>query len=219
MLVGKVMTAAEAVNHVKDGDVLMIGGFLQGGSPETLVGALLHTNARDLTIISNDTGKADTRTIELQRQGRVIRVYASYIGYNAETGRMLMENPQSVELVPQGTLAERIRAAGAGIPAFFTPVGVGTVIAETRQSMVLHGREYLMEEALPGDVAFVRATIADEMGNCFMRGTTKNFNAIMPAACRYAIVEAEQIVPVGALDPELVTVPGIFIDAVVQAEG
>ncbi|MDL2318228.1 3-oxoacid CoA-transferase subunit A [Eubacteriales bacterium OttesenSCG-928-A19] len=215
----KLMTATEAVSHVKDGDVLMIGGFLQGGSPETLVGALLESSATNLTIVSNDTGTADTRTIELQRQGRVSKVYATYIGANVETGRMVIENPDSVELNPQGTLAERIRAAGAGIAAFLTPVGVKTVVERGRKTVSLDGREYLMEEALPGDVAFVRATIADTMGNCFMRGTTKNFNAIMPAACKYAIVEAEKIVPAGELDPELVTVPGIFIDAIVEVEG
>lgn len=211
-------TLQEAVSHVKDGDVLMIGGFLQGGSPESLVGALLDTQAKELTIVSNDTGTANTNTIRLQQQGRVKKVYATYIGANVETGRMVIENPDSVELNPQGTLAERIRAAGAGIPAFLTPVGVKTIVERGRETVKLGGREYLMEEALHGDAAFVRATVADEFGNCYMRGTTKNFNAIMPAACKYAVVEAETIVPVGELDPELVTVPGIFIDAVVQAE-
>ncbi len=215
----KMTTAREAVSKVKDGDVLMIGGFLQGGIPETLVAALLETDARDLTIVSNDTGTADTHTIKLQQQGRVQKVYASYIGANTETGRMVIENPQSVELNPQGTLAERIRAAGAGIGAFLTPVGVKTIVERGRSPMVLHGRTYLLEEALHGDVAFVHATVVDEQGNCFMRGTTKNFNAIMPAACKYAIVEAERIVPAGGLDPELITVPGIFIHAIVKAEG
>lgn len=211
-------TVQEAVSHVKDGDVLMIGGFLQGGSPETLVGALLETNAKDLTIVSNDTGTANTKTIKLQQQGRVKKVYATYIGANVETGRMVIENPESVELNPQGTLAERIRAAGAGIAGFLTPVGVKTIVERGRETVKMNGREYLLEEALHGDVAFVHATVCDEYGNCFMRGTTKNFNAIMPQACAYTIVEAEKIVPVGELDPELVTVPGIFVDAIVQAE-
>lgn len=214
----KLTTAEAAVSRVKDGDVLMIGGFLQGGSPEMLVGALLNTSAANLTIVSNDTGTGATRTIELQKQGRVKKVYATYIGANVETGRMILEDPASVELNPQGTLAERIRAAGAGIAAFLTPVGVKTIVERGREPVTLHGRQYLMEEALHGDVAFVHATVADTAGNCFMRGTTKNFNAIMPAACKYAVAEAERIVPEGELDPELVTVPGIFIDAVVQAE-
>lgn len=215
---GKLTTIQDAVSRVRDGDVLMIGGFLQGGSPETLLGGLLETSAANLTIVSNDTGTGALRTILLQRQGRVKKVYATYIGANAETGRMILEDPDSVELNPQGTLAERIRAAGAGIAAFLTPVGVKTIVERGRPTVTMHGREYLMEEALYGDVAFVRATVADTSGNCFMRGTTKNFNAIMPAACRYAVAEAEQIVPAGELDPELVTVPGIFIDAIVQAE-
>ncbi len=215
----KLMTAQEAVARVKDGDVVMVGGFLQGGSPEMLVGALLDGKAKDLTIVSNDTGTANTKTIQLQQQGRVKKVYATYIGANVETGRMVIENPESVELNPQGTLAERIRAAGAGIAAFLTPVGVKTIVERGRETTWLNGREYLMEEALHGDVALVHATIADETGNCFMRGTTKNFNAIMPAACKYAIVEAEKVVPAGELDPELVTVPGIFIDAIVRLEG
>ena len=215
----KLMTAKEAVSRVKDNDVVMIGGFLQGGSPEALVGALLETGAANLTVVSNDTGTASGNIIKLQLQGRVSKVYASYIGANPETGRMVMENPESVELNPQGTLVERIRAAGAGIAAFLTPVGVKTIVERGRKTVVLNGREYLMEEALHGDVGFVRASVVDSVGNCFMRGTTKNFNAIIPPACKFTIVEAEKIVPAGELDPERITVPGIFIDAIVRAEG
>ena len=215
----KIKTAKDAVSRVKNGDVVMIGGFLQGGSPEALISALLETNAADLTIVSNDTGTANSNIIKLQLQGRVSRVYASYIGANPETGRMVIENPESVELNPQGTLAERVRAAGAGIAAFLTPVGVGTIVERGRKTITLNGREYLMEEALHGDVGLIRASVADTLGNCFMRGTTKNFNAIIPPACKYTIVETEKIVPVGELDPELITVPGIFIDAIVRVEG
>ena len=215
----KITTAKEAVSRVKDHDVVMIGGFLQGGSPEALIGALLETSAANLTIVSNDTGTASSNIIKLQLQGRVSKVYASYIGANPETGRMVIENPESVELNPQGTLAERVRAAGAGIAAFLTPVGVQTIVERGRKTVALNGREYLMEEALPGDVGLIHATVADTHGNCFMRGTTKNFNAIIPPACKYTVVEAEKIVPAGELDPELITVPGIFIDAIVRLEG
>ena len=210
-------TAQEAVIHIQDGCRLLVGGFLQGGSPETLIDALLETKATDLHIISNDTGNANTKTIQLMKQGRVKRVTASYIGLNPETISMRLNNPDSVELCPQGTLAERVRAAGAGIPAFFTPTGVGTIVEQGKKKTELDGREYLMEKALKGDVALIHATIADTSGNCFMRGSTKNFNAIMPAAADYCVVEAEQIVEVGELDPELVTVSGIFVDAVVKA--
>ena len=215
----KIMTAKEAVSFVKDRDLIMIGGFLQGGSPEALIAALLETDATDLTIVSNDTGTANSNIMKLQLQGRVSKVYATYIGANPETGRMVIENPDSVELNPQGTLAERIRAAGAGIAAFLTPVGVKTIVERGRETVELNGREYLMEEALHGDVGFVRASVVDTLGNCFMRGTTKNFNAIIPPACKFTVVEAGKIVPAGELDPELITVPGIFIDAIVRAEG
>ncbi len=211
-------TAAQAVSHIQDGCQLMIGGFLQGGSPETLIAALLQTKAKNLRIISNDTGTAQTLTFQLMRQGRVSHVAASYIGANPETIRMRLEDPQSVELNPQGTLAERIRAGGAGIPAFLTPTGVGTIVEEGKQKIELDGREYLLETALRADVALVHAAVADTYGNCFMRGSSKNFNTIMATAAEYCIVEAEKIVEVGELDPELVTVSGIFVDAVVKVE-
>lgn len=217
-MMDKRMTAAQAVSHIQDGCKLMIGGFLQGGSPETLVAALLKTQATNLQIVSNDTGTVDTHTVQLMRQGRVCRVTASYIGANPETIRMRLEDPKSVELNPQGTLAERIRAGGAGIPAFLTPTGVGTVVEEGKQKIELNGREYLLETALHADVALVHAAIADTYGNCFMRGSSKNFNAIMATAADYCIVEAEKIVEMGELDPELVTISGIFVDAVVKAE-
>ncbi|MEG1560476.1 MAG: CoA transferase subunit A [Clostridia bacterium] len=214
----KVTTVKSAVSHVKNGDVLLVGGFLHGGSPEFLLSALLETEALDLTIVSNDTGTENTNTIKLQRQGRVKKVYASYIGANQETGRMLMEDENSVELCPQGSLAERIRAGGAGIAGFLTPVGVNTIIEKGKQKIELDGKAYLLEKPIRGNVAFVHATIADEMGNCIMKGSTKNFNAIMPAAADYTIVEAEEIVPVGDLDPDHITVPGIFVKAVVKVE-
>lgn len=217
-MINKVMTAKEAVSRVKDGDTLLIGGFLQGGSPEHLLSALLETSASSLTVISNDTGTANTNTIKLQQQGRVKKVYASYIGANSETGAMLMSDEESVELCPQGSLAERIRAGGAGIPAFLTPVGIGTIVERGKKKMELNGREYLMETALRGNVALVHATVADEFGNCYMKGSTKNFNAIMPPAADYCVVEAEKIVKVGELDPELITVSGIFVDAVVEVK-
>lgn len=217
-MINKVMTAKEAIARVKDGDTLLIGGFLQGGSPEHLLAALLETKASGLTVISNDTGTADTNTIKLQQQGRVKKVYASYIGANAETGAMLMNDENSVELCPQGSLAERIRAGGAGIPAFLTPVGIGTIVERGKKKVELDGREYLMETALRGDVALVHATVADEFGNCYMKGSTKNFNAVMPPAADYCVVEAEKIVKVGELDPELITVSGIFVDAVVEVK-
>jgi acetate CoA/acetoacetate CoA-transferase alpha subunit len=217
--VNKITTAAEAVKMVKDGDTLLVGGFLMAGSPETLIKALLEdSTAKDLTVVSNDTGTTDSNMIKVMKQGRVTKVHASYIGSNPMTGQMLIDDPNSVTLYPQGTLAEKVRCGGAGIAAFYTPVGVGTVIEEGKEKRTFDGRDYLLETALRGNVAFVKATVADKFGNCFMRGSTKNFGALMARAADYVIAEAKQIVDVGELDPELVTLPGIFIDALVQSE-
>ena len=213
------MTAVQATEKIKDGDVLLVGGFLKSGSPETLIKAILEgSEAKDLTVVSNDTGMADTRMIELMRTGRVTKVHASYIGANQMTGKMLIDDPSSVTLYPQGTLAEKVRCAGAGIAGFYTPVGVGTIIEVGKEKRTFDGREYLLETALRGHVAIIKATIADKNGNCFLRGSTKNFGALMARAADYVIAEAQTIVEVGELDPELVTIPGIFIDALVQSE-
>ena len=213
----KLTTAREAVSRIKDGDVIMVGGFLRGGSPETLLAALLGHDACDLTIISNDSGTESTNTFKIMQQGRVKHVKASYIGANPLTGQMLLDDPDSVELCPQGTLAERIRCGATGIAGFLTPTGVGTSVEKGKRIIELDGRNYLLETALHANVSLVHATVADESGNCFMRGSTKNFNALMPGAADYVIVEAERIVPVGELSPESVTVPGILIDAIVKA--
>lgn len=215
----KLMTAAEAVEQIKDGDTLLVGGFLMAGSPETLIKSLLeNSTAKNLTVISNDTGTADSMMIKLMREGRVSKVYASYIGANPVTGQMLIDDPSSVMLFPQGTLAEKIRCGGAGIAAFYTPVGVGTVVEQGKEKRTFDGRDYLLETAVRGHVAIVKATVADKAGNLFMRGSTKNFGAIMARAADVVIAEAQKIVEVGELDPELVTVPGIFIDALVPSE-
>ena len=215
----KIMTVREAVKQIKDGDILLVGGFLMAGSPETLIRAILETSdVKDLTVVSNDTGIATSYMIKLMQTGRVTKVHGSYIGANPMTGQMLIDDPNSVTLYPQGTLAEKIRCGGAGIAGFYTPVGVGTIIEEGKEKRVFDGKEYLLETALRGNVALVKATVADKSGNLFLRSTTKNFNAIMPRAADFVIAEAKKIVEVGKLDPELVTVPGIFVDAVVQSE-
>ncbi|NLA86962.1 MAG: CoA transferase subunit A [Clostridiales bacterium] len=215
----KLTTPEEAVKKIKDGDTLLVGGFLMAGSPETLIKALLETSKADnLTVVSNDTGVADSNMIKVMKQGRVKKVHASYIGGNPMTGQMLIDGPDSVTLYPQGTLAEKIRCGGAGIAAFYTPVGVGTVIEDGKEKRAFDGRDYLLETAMRGDVAFVKATVADKFGNCYMRGSTKNFGALMARAADYVVAEARKIVEVGELDPELVTLPGIFVDALVQSE-
>ena len=215
----KITTAAEAVKKVNDGDTLLVGGFLVAGSPETLIKALLElSDAKNLTVVSNDTGMADMNMNKVMQQGRVSKVHASYIGGNPLTGQMLIDDPDSVTLYPQGTLAEKIRCGGAGIAGFYTPVGVGTIIEDGKEKREFDGREYLLETAMRGNVAFVRASVADKAGNLFMRGSSKNFNVIMARAADYVVAEAKEIVEIGDLDAELVTVPGIFVDALVQSE-
>lgn len=215
----KLTTPGEAVKRVRDGDTILVGGFLMAGSPETLIKALLETStAKDLAIVSNDTGTADSNMIKVMKQDRVARVFASYIGANPVTGQMLIDDPDSVTLYPQGTLAEKIRCGGAGIAAFYTPVGVGTIIENGKEKRAFDGKDYLLETAIRGNVAFIKATVADKFGNCFMRGSTKNFGALMARAADFVVAEARKIVEVGELDPELVTLPGIFVDAIVQSE-
>jgi acetate CoA/acetoacetate CoA-transferase alpha subunit len=217
--VDKISTAEQAVSHVKNGDVIFVGGFLTAGSPETLIKALhLSGTAKDLTVVSNDTGMAHTNMIKFMETGRVIKIYVSYIGANQLSGQMLINDSSSVILVPQGTLAEKIRCGGAGIPAFYTAVGVGTVIERGKEKRFFDDKEFLLETALRADVAFVKATVADKFGNLYMRGSTKNFGALMARAAEYVVAEASNIVEVGELDSELITVPGIFIDAIVQSE-
>ncbi|NLB60898.1 MAG: CoA transferase subunit A, partial [Clostridiales bacterium] len=176
----KVTTVKEAVKRLKSGDTLLVGGFLKSGAPETILeGVLNHNDATDLTIVSNDSGTVEMNTIKIMQQGRVKKVIASYIGLNPATGQMLMDNPDSVELCPQGTLAERIRAGGAGIVAFYSPVGVGTIVENGKEKRNFNGKDYLLETSLRGNVAFIKATIADKAGNCFLKGSTKSFNSVM----------------------------------------
>ena len=215
----KLMAAADAIGRIKDGDTLLVGGFLKCGSPETLLKALLEQSAaKNLTIVSNDTGTAETKLIEVMRQGRVTKIHSTYIGANPMTGQMLIDDPESVTLHPQGTLAEKIRIGGSGIAGFYTRVGVGTVVEKGKEKRVFDGKEYLLETSLRGDVALIKATVADKSGNLFLRGATKNFNVIMAQAADYVIAEAMKIVEVGELDPELVSVPGIFVNALVASD-
>lgn len=212
----KITTAAEALSHIKDGDTVMIGGFLQGASPEYMLSQWIDHPARHLTLVNNDMGKATTNLVKVMENRRADKLICSFIAQNPVGQVMIGEDPKSVELVPQGTLAERVRCGGAGIPAFYTPTGVGTIVAEGKEVREFDGREYLMERALRGNVAIVHAAVVDEFGNCFMKGTGKNFNALMPMACDYVVVEAGKVVPVGELDSELITVSGIYVHAIVE---
>ncbi|WP_077610975.1 CoA transferase subunit A [Clostridium sp. Marseille-P2415] len=213
----KLMTAEEAVSKVKDGDMLMVGGFLAGGHPENLVSALVKTNsAGNLAIVSNDTGTPELSIYQLVKSGRVKQIFASYIGSNPETGRLLMTGEAKVQLFPQGTLAEKIRAGGAGLGGVITPVGIGTVVEEGKRKIDIDGKDYLLELPLKANVAFIKAQKADEAGNLIINGSSRNFNIVMATAADYVVAEVEEYVHTGEIDPNHVNVPGIFVNAIVK---
>lgn len=213
----KLVSAKEAVEKIKDGDALMVGGFLAGGHPEHLVNALLETNsAKDLTIISNDTGTKDLSIFQLVKSGRVKHIFASYIGSNPETGRLMMTGEAEVKLFPQGTLAEKIRSGGAGLGGVLTPVGLGTVVEEGKKKFEIQGKEYLLEMPLKANAAFIKAEKADEAGNLIIRGSSRNFNIVMATAADYVVAEVNEVVPIGDIEPNHVNVPGVFVNAIVK---
>jgi len=212
----KIKTLEEAVRVVKSGDTLMVGGFLQCGQPQHLVSALTETRVKDLTLISSDTGSMETKNYGLLKSGKVIRVIASYIGGNPEAGNFLITGEAEVVLTPQGTLAEKIRAGGAGLGGFLSPVGIGTVVEEGKQKLTVEGREYLLELPLRANVAFIKADVADRSGNLRITGTSRNFNVLMATAADHVVAEVSEIVETGTIDPNDVNVPGIFVDTLVK---
>jgi 3-oxoacid CoA-transferase subunit A len=208
--------ADEAVRDVTDGATLMVGGFGLSGNPENLIAALHRKGVRDLTIVSNNCGTTEQGLGVLLKNRQVRKMISSYVGENKEFERQFLSGELEVDLIPQGTLAERIRAGGAGIGGFYTPTGVGTQVAEGKETRVIGGREYLLELPLKADFALVKAWKADAWGNLVFRKTARNFNPIMCAAARVCIVEVEQVVEVGALDPDQIHVPSIYVKRLVQ---
>lgn len=209
----KLIDPEEAIRRTLfDGARLMVGGFGLVGKPLTLVSALNASAARDLTVISNNLGEQGKylgRTLQL---GKVKRAIGSYFTSNPDVGRAYAEGRLEVQLMPQGTLAEAMRAAGAGLGGFYTPTGVGTVLAEGRETRELGGRRYLFQEAIAADVAFVRARRADRLGNLVYEKTARNFNPLMATAARTVVAEVDEIVEVGALDPEQIATPHLYVD-------
>lgn len=211
----KVMPSfAEAIAKIKDGDTLMVGGFGLCGIPENLIQALLKKGTKDLTVISNNCGVDDWGLGLLLRNHQIKKIIASYVGENKEFERQVLAGEVEVVLTPQGTLAEKIRAGGAGIPAFYTPAGVGTPIAEGKEVRVFGGKEYLLEESLIADFSLIKAWKADEQGNLIYNKTARNFNPMMAAAGKVTIAEVEEIVS-GALDPDQIHTPSIYVQGVV----
>lgn len=218
MILKTVKNAEEAVADISNGAMLMMGGFGLSGIPENCISALLKKQVRDLTIVSNNAG-VDEFGIGLFLQKRMVKkMISSYVGENDEFERQLLSGELEVELVPQGTLAERIRAGGAGIPAFFTPAGIGTEVAEGKEIREFNGKLYLLETALTADFALVKAWKGDTAGNLIFKGTARNFNPMMATAGKITIAEVEELVPIGTLDPNEVHTPGIYVQRIFQGE-
>ncbi|WP_240421287.1 CoA transferase subunit A [Paenibacillus periandrae] len=206
---------AEAVEDIQDGATIMVGGFGLVGIPENLILALTMKGVKDLTVISNNCGVDDWGLGLLLKNKQIKKMIASYVGENKEFERQVLSGELQVELLPQGTLAEKIRAGGAGIPAFYTPAGVGTPIAEGREIRRFNGKPYLLEEALTADFSLVRAYRADSLGNLVYNKTARNFNPIMAAAGKITIVEVEELVANGELDPEVIQTPGVYVQKLI----
>ncbi|HEY1253137.1 MAG TPA: CoA transferase subunit A [Thermoanaerobaculia bacterium] len=217
-IVGDGAAAADkAVADVADGATIVVGGFGLCGIPENLIAALVRRGVKDLTVVSNNCGVDDWGLGLLLRNKQIRKMVSSYVGENAEFERQFLSGELEVELVPQGTLAERMRAGGAGIPAFYTPAGAGTLVAEGKETRSFDGRDYLLERGIVGDFSLVAAWRGDRLGNLVYRKSARNFNPMAITAGRVAIAEVEELVEVGTLDPECVHTPGVFVNRMIVA--
>lgn len=218
MIDKRVKNADEAVQDIPNNATLMLGGFGLCGIPENCIAAILKKGVKGLTCISNNAGVDDFGIGLLLKTRQVKKMISSYVGENAEFERQLLSGELEVELIPQGTLAERVRAGGAGIPAFFTPAGVGTEVAEGKEIRDFEGKTYLMENWLRADFSIVKAWKGDTSGNLIFKGTARNFNPMMATAGQITIAEVEELVPVGQLDPNEIHTPGIFVHRIFQGK-
>lgn len=206
----------QAMSHIKSGMTIMMNGFMGVKTPNTIIDKMVEEGIKDITLIANDSAIPNESLGKLVHNKMVKKLMASHIGLNPEAGEQMTNGEMEVDLIPQGTLAERIRSAGAGIGGFFTPTGVGTEVAEGKESRKIDGKEYILEMPLRADVAVIKASVADRHGNAFYRATSKNFSIVMATAADYVIVEADLIVD--ELNPEQVMTQGIFVDCVVQGD-
>jgi 3-oxoacid CoA-transferase subunit A len=213
-----VANADDAIRDIPDGATIMIGGFGLCGIPENLIQALVRRGTKNLTTISNNVGVDGYGMGLLLAAGQIRRHIGSYVGENRLLEQMVLEKKIDLELAPQGTFSERIRAGGAGIPAFFTPTGVGTLVAENKETRDFDGRAYVMEHALKADFAFVKAWRGDKWGNLVYRKTARNFNPMMATAAKVTIAEVENLVEVGELGPDLIHTPSIYVKRIFQGE-
>lgn len=201
-----------------DNMTIMIGGFMANGAPEGLIDLLIENNISNITLISTDTGTPETGSGRLIKAKRISKLYASHIGLNPETGNQMNAGTLDVELVPQGSLAERIRAGGAGLGGVLTPTGLGTLVAEGKQVINIDGTDFLLEKPIRADLALIRGSVVDTKGNVFYKRTTQNFNPLMATAANTVIVEAEKLVDAGHIEPEAVHTPGLYVDHIYQGE-
>ena len=212
----RVSSADAAIENLRDGATILMGGFGLCGIPEHLIAAVRRKGTKDLTIVSNNAGVDDFGIGLLLQSRQVKKMISTYVGENKLFERLVLEGQLEVELNPQGTLAERLRAGGAGIPAFYTPTGYGTMVAEGKETREFNGRPCVLEKALRGDFAFIKAWKGDRWGNLVYRKTARNFNPMMATAADFVVAEVEYLVEVGQLDPDCIHTPGIFVDAVFQ---
>src|SRR3954447_19428734 len=212
-----VANADEALRDVRDGATIMVGGFGLCGIPENLVDALVRKGVKNLTTISNNVGVDDFGLGKCLYAGQIVRHYGSYVGENKKLEEMVLGNTIDLHLMPQGTFAECLRAGGAGIPAFFTPTGVGTVMANGKETRDFEGRTYVMERALKADFALVKAWKGDKLGNLVYRKTARNFNPMMATAAKVTIAEVEELVDPGKIEPDQVHTPGIYVARIIKS--
>ena len=211
-------SAAEAIADIPDGATILVGGFGLCGIPENLIAALHDKGVRNLTAISNNAGVDDFGLGLLLQTRQIKKMISTYVGENAIFEKQFLSGELEVELVPQGTFAERIRAGGAGIAGFYTPTGVGTIVAEGKETRVFDGREYVLERGLRGDFAFVKAWKGDRLGNLIYRKTAQNFNPMIATAARVTIAEVEELVEVGTLDPNAIHTPHVYVHRIIKGE-
>lgn len=211
--------ADEAIRDIPDGATIMIGGFGLCGIPENLIAALVRKGVKNLTTISNNVGIDDFGLGKCLAAGQIVKHIGSYVGENRLLEEMVLGNRLDLTLLPQGTLAECLRAGGAGIPAFYTPTGVGTIVAEGKETREFDGREYVLERALKADFALIKAWRGDKWGNLIYRKTARNFNPMMATAAKITIAEVEELVEVGELDPDKIMTPSIYVKRIFQGSG
>lgn len=214
----ELMSIKEATDNIKDGLEVMIGGFMAIGTPENLIDGIVEKGVSDLTVIANDTALPDQGIGKLIVNRQVNKVIATHIGLNPETGKQMNNGDIEVDLIPQGTLAEQIRSAGAGLGGILTPTGIGTVVEEGKEKKTINGKEYLLELPISADVALIKAWKADRKGNLVYRKSARNFNPVMATAADLVIVEVENLVETGEIDPDDVMTPAAFVDIIVEVD-